>query len=81
MAAFDVADVDLLLAYHAAVHAMTTSVLADLGSEADYLRIVDERWNPPVTAAVRLVSVINDTTAHLGQIEYLRGLAERRADT
>jgi hypothetical protein len=42
-------------------------------SEADYARIVDERWARPVTAAVRLVSVINDATQHIGQAAYVRG--------
>jgi hypothetical protein len=41
-------------------------------------RIVDTRWNPPVTAAVRLVSVIGDTLQHSGQAAYVRGLASRR---
>jgi hypothetical protein len=76
--AFGVSDARLLVEYHAAVHAMTMSVLDGMG-EAGYARIVDERWDPPVTAAVRLVSVIGDAQAHLGQIGYVRGLAERRA--
>ena len=74
---FSVTDVGLLLEYHDAVHSLTLRVL-DAMSEEDYQRIVDERWDPPVTAAVRLVSVIGDAQAHLGQIGYLRGLAERR---
>ena len=75
--AFSVTDVELLLGYHDAVHGLTLRVL-DAMREADYQRIVDERWDPPVTAAVRLVSVIGDTQAHLGQIGYVRGLAARR---
>lgn len=75
--AFTVGNVGLLLDYHDAVHRMTLSVLDGL-DDADYARIVDERWNPAVTAAVRLVSVIGDTQAHLGQIGYVHGLAERR---
>ena len=39
--------------------------------------MVDERWDPPVTAAVRLVSVVDDAVKHLGQAEYVLGLAER----
>ena len=38
-------------------------------------------WIPvgtPVTAAVRLVSVIGDTMQHAGQAAYVRGLAKRR---
>ena len=40
--------------------------------------VVDERWDPPVTAAVRLVSVVNDITQHLGQAAYVAGLLKRR---
>lgn len=75
--AFSVGDVELLLAYHDAVHQLTLAVLDSL-DDAGYERIVDDRWDPPVTAAVRLVSVIGDTQAHLGQIGYIRGLAQRR---
>jgi hypothetical protein len=68
---------DLLSAYHQAVHDLTVRYLD--GITADELdRIVDTRWDPPVTAAVRLVSVIGDTMQHLGQAAYVRGLAERR---
>lgn len=77
VAGFNVDDPELLLAYHRAVHLQTLTILSGL-TQADYQRIVDERWQPPVTAAVRLVSVINDITAHTGQIGYLRGLIERR---
>ena len=77
--AFGVTDVDLLLGYHDAVHAQTLAVLAAMGT-ADYARVVDTRWDPPVTAAARLVSVVGDTLQHLGQIGYLRGLAQRRRD-
>lgn len=75
--AFTVGDTSLLCAYQSAVHRMTLAVLDSL-DDAGYARIVDERWDPPVTAAVRLVSVIGDLGAHLGQIGYVRGLAERR---
>ncbi len=34
-------------------------------------------WDPPVTLAVRLVSVIADDLQHVGQAAYVRGLAER----
>ncbi len=77
VAQFGVADPELLLEYHDAVHEMTLQVLANLDDDG-YARIVDDRWDPPVTAAVRLVSVVEDTLMHLGQIGYLRGLLERR---
>ncbi|TXH39851.1 MAG: DUF664 domain-containing protein [Actinobacteria bacterium] len=76
--AFDVADADLLLGYYAAVHRRTREILASL-SEAHLAAVVDERWDPPVTAAVRLVSVLNDITAHYGQVAYLRGLVDQRS--
>lgn len=85
--AFTVTDVDLLAGYHDAVHTMTMRVLDELeaasadgdsGEDTGYSRVVDAHWDPPVTVAVRLVSVIGDAQAHLGQIGYLRGLAQRR---
>ncbi|HET6563461.1 MAG TPA: DinB family protein [Marmoricola sp.] len=75
--AFVLSDPGLLTGYHEAVHAMTSSVLDEL-SDRDFERIVDERWDPPVTVAVRLVSVVNDISQHAGQAAYLRGLVERR---
>ena len=38
-----------------------------------------ERWDPPVSLGVRLVSVIDDDLEHAGQAAYIRGLAERDA--
>jgi hypothetical protein len=73
--AVDVA-ADLLRDYHDAVHRRTVGYLRSLADE-DFARIVDERWNPPVTLGVRLVSVVNDCTQHVGQAAYVRGAAER----
>ncbi|MEY9872966.1 hypothetical protein ABH931_002447 [Streptacidiphilus sp. MAP12-33] len=67
---------ELLLGYHDAVHAATLSFLAGPGI-AHLDRIVDTRWNPPVTAAVRLISVVCDDLQHAGQAAYVRGLLER----
>ena len=75
--AFRLEDPSLLTGYHAAVHDLTLSVLDGL-DEASLDRVVDPHWDPPVTAAARLVSVVNDITQHLGQAAYLRGLVERR---
>lgn len=67
------APADLLAGYYHAVHRMTLEYLA--GVTADELaRVVDENWNPPVTASVRLVSIIDDCAQHLGQAAYLRGM-------
>jgi hypothetical protein len=41
-------------------------------------RVIDTRWDPPVTVGVRLVSVVNDCTQHVGQMAYVRGLIENR---
>jgi hypothetical protein len=68
---------DLLADYHRAVHELTLRYLEGITSE-ELDRIVDTRWDPPVTAGVRLVSVIGDTMQHLGQAAYVRGLAQRR---
>jgi len=66
----------LLAEYHDAVHARTVSFLEGL-SEDDYDAVVDEHWDPPVTLGVRLVSVLGDTTQHVGQAAFVRGLVER----
>jgi hypothetical protein len=68
---------DLLADYHLAVHDLTLRYVEGVTAE-ELDRIVDTRWDPPVTAAVRLVSVIGDTMQHLGQASYVRGLAQRR---
>jgi hypothetical protein len=75
--AFTVSDPVTLIGYHAAVHDFTVRIL-DREDERTLERVVDRRWDPPVTAAARLVSVVGDITQHLGQAAYLRGLVERR---
>jgi uncharacterized damage-inducible protein DinB len=62
-----------LVDYYEAVHARTVAYLQTL-SDADLDQIVDERWDPPVTLGVRLVSVVNDDVQHVGQAAYVRGL-------
>ncbi|GAB2980619.1 mycothiol transferase [Nocardioides montaniterrae] len=66
---------DLLLDYYRATHRQTLSYVAGVTGD-DLDRIVDTRWDPPVTLGVRLVSVINDCTQHAGQAAYLRGLLD-----
>lgn len=70
-----VADPDLLLAYLRAVVEALVSSLAGW-SAADLDVVVDASWDPPVTRGVRLVSLIDDAVAHLGQAGYARGLVE-----
>jgi uncharacterized damage-inducible protein DinB len=67
---------DVLAEYYAAVAERTRSYLAAL-AEADLGRIVDERWDPPVTLAVRLISVADDDIQHAGQAAYVKGLLGR----
>ena len=64
---------DLLLEYGTAVHDRTAEFLRGL-SDDDLDRIVDTRWDPPVTLGVRLVSVLSDDLQHVGQAAFLRGL-------
>lgn len=64
---------EALLEYLGAVHERTVAMLEDL-SPADLDRIVDRRWDPPVTLGVRLVSIADDALQHVGQAAYVRGL-------
>ena len=81
MSAADVGKVrvsaDLLAGYYEAVAARSVAYVATLESD-DLDRVVDEAWDPPVTLGARLVSVVNEVNAHLGQAQYVRGLIERR---
>ena len=74
------AGVDELLGYSDAVHEATVRFVSGL-RPADLDRVVDESWDPPVTLGVRLVSVVNDNSAHAGQAAYVRGLLERRPES
>jgi hypothetical protein len=71
------ADATKLLGYYDAVEQATRAYLAAL-TDADLDRVVDTRWDPPVTLGVRLVSVICDDVAHAAQAAYVRGVIERR---
>jgi hypothetical protein len=70
------ADAELLAHYYDAVHTRTIDYLHTL-NEADFDRVVDASWDPPVTLAVRLVSILSDDLQHAGQASYVRGLAKR----
>src|SRR4051794_30656013 len=63
----------VLLEYLDAVDHRTRTMLHDL-SPAGLDRIVDRRWDPPVTLGVRLVSIADDSLQHAGQAAYIRGL-------
>jgi uncharacterized damage-inducible protein DinB len=72
-----VVDAAMLVEYYDAVHAVTLGYVAGL-TDADLDRVVDERWDPPVTLGVRLVSIVNDDVTHTGQAAFIRGILERR---
>jgi uncharacterized damage-inducible protein DinB len=67
----------VLVDYYAAVHERTQRYLSTVSCQ-DMDRVIDTSWNPPVTVGVRLVSVVNDCTQHVGQMAYVRGLIEQR---
>lgn len=67
----------VLLGYHDAVCEQTLGYVRTLDDSA-LERVVDTRWDPPVTLAVRLVSVISDDLQHAGQAAFVRGVLERR---
>jgi uncharacterized damage-inducible protein DinB len=65
-----------LLAYYDAVHEQTIEYVSGL-TDADLPRVVDTAWDPPVTLAVRLVSVVHDCMEHAGQAAFIRGVLNR----
>ena len=67
---------ELLVDYLRAVTGRTLEYVASVDAD-ELARIVDRNWDPPVTAGVRLVSVIDDSIQHAGQALYLRGMIER----
>jgi Protein of unknown function (DUF664) len=71
------ASADLLTGYHDATYEQTIKFVQTL-TEEDMTRVVDRNWQPPVTMAVRLVSVLSDDLQHAGQAAFIRGLIERR---
>jgi uncharacterized damage-inducible protein DinB len=72
-----VASHELLTGYYDEVHQQTLDFVGKL-TDAGLARVVDERWDPPVTLAVRLVSVISDDLQHAGQAAFIRGVLSRR---
>ena len=67
---------EVLVAYLGAVDLRTRTMLASLSAD-DLDRIVDRRWDPPVTLGVRLISIADDSLQHVGQAGYVRGLLGR----
>jgi hypothetical protein len=73
VSAVQVSSGELLTGYYDAVHEQTISYVKGL-KDSDLPRIVDDAWDPPVTLAVRLISVISDDLQHVGQAALVRGL-------
>lgn len=78
VAAVGVVSGELLLGYLDAVTAQSLAYLATL-TDGDLDRVVDTRWTPEVTLAVRLVSVIGDDLQHAGQAAFIAGIVRRSA--
>jgi Protein of unknown function (DUF664) len=78
VAAVRVDDPRLLVGYYDSVHEQTLKFVHGLNG-ADLDRVVDEGWDPPVTLAVRLVSVVNDDLQHAGQAAFVRGVLDRQS--
>jgi uncharacterized damage-inducible protein DinB len=64
---------EALVGYLDAVQQRTIAMLESL-TDTDLDRVVDRRWDPPVTLGVRLVSIADDSLQHAGQAAYARGL-------
>lgn len=75
--AFTITDPALFAKYQSAVHERTTEVVDSLGDD-DYEKVIDDSYDPPVTVGVRVLSVLDDASKHLGQAEYVKGMVERR---
>lgn len=76
VAAVRVESPELLTGYYDAVFEQTVQYVQGL-VDADFDRVVDTSYDPPVTLAVRLVSVISDTLQHAGQAAFVRGVVLR----
>jgi len=74
------APAQLLAGYYRDVHQLTLGYLDGVTPD-ELARVVDTHWDPPVTAGVRLVSIIDDCAQHLGQAAYLRGLKGQAPQT
>ena len=75
--ALRIEDPALLAEYHHEVTLATARYLQTV-DEAELEREVDQRWDPPVTAGIRLVSIQGDCLQHLGQAAYVKGLLGSR---
>lgn len=72
--AIRVDDPGLLVDHLSAVVEAHIAYLGTLDDEA-LSDVVDERWDPPVTRGVRLVSIADDAIAHVSQAAYVAGMS------
>jgi len=70
----------LLREYLDTVYAMATRWIATL-NETELDRVIDDQWDPPVTLGIRVISVLDDATQHIGQAAYAAGTVEDTAPT
>jgi hypothetical protein len=77
VAAVQVKSAELLTGYFDAVYEEALRFVQDLTGD-DLARVIDRSWDPPVTLAVRLVSIISDNLQHAGQAMFVRGIVERQ---
>lgn len=68
-----VTDPDLLIEHLSAVVDAQVAYLAGL-DHGELSRIVDDRWDPPVTLAARMVSMSYDAGEHVAQAMYIVGM-------
>lgn len=67
---------ELLAGYYDEVHARTLEYVEGL-SDSDLERVVDDSFDPPVTLATRLISIVSDDLQHAGQAGFVRGVVTR----
>lgn len=80
VARFTVPEPSVLVDYSRSVAAAATRTLSSL-TDSDLDRVVDTSYDPPVTLGVRLVSIIVETSQHIGQAAYLKGMRARLTGT
>jgi len=74
--AFESPDVQTLLDYHRAVLERSKQYFLNL-LKTDLDRKLDEPWFQPLpTVGVRLISILEDSLLHAGQVAYIRGLRQ-----
>ena len=74
MAALRPPDVQTLQDYHDAVYERTKEYLETVTSADLDVELDEPQYQPLPTLGVRLVSIINDNTQHVGQAAYLKGV-------